>query len=902
MADTDCASESASSVYDEERVRRLFQACDADGDGYIDSHDLLAVCRELSLEDSLDELMLQLGADAQGRISYEQFLQRRLALRPEIDAIKSAHSPLPRDTSSDNSQGKLDSWEWDSGARDLSPVSRPDVLQKHNNKHSSSQSGSMEHIFKERLQQELAIQSQRYEEQLTELHSVIAELTRKLHQQRTMAIAEEDEQSDVGTSAHEGSITCPLDVSELEPTDNDRTYADDLSDTDTKLVMPESPLELPEPKLITRSQLLDDTENLIDQQNTIQLQKEVDSLKAEILSLRSQIEFNTDNNLEKNHIRRQASPKISNLDQQASNKHHPESYDEEDIINDDEFENDDKELKNNILIENKNNLENNWTSSPPQTSQILTPMNNCYIKSSSIVPIHTSCSTSGSANQNQQLILHHNNYINNKNQPRLETFKQKTISEKSELLVTQCATNTPTQAENLIGMNNQQPIAKMAERVRLRRTERPITGSEIANTGLCSTQVAEHLVSDLRSQSELQEQLAIEQRPPDEQAFETEIHRLTTKIDNLKSQNNVLSLTLTENKAHCDKLTLLCGKYESNAVALRVALGLSDRAIEAYDVLLALLETELSLDESNEESIENRKSAESVALQLLARLDENDTTMLLASPWQHNIYANTNSTQEQWTEDHETRLRAHVSRLKANRSNVEGTAVILESLHNEISPISGGGRHGTVIQDMRKLDLETAVLMQELMALREDKAELTAKVYHLEKEKIASDLKLACLETQQRAQTSALNNIRGQLADTEALLSLASQQKDRSSYSEKEHAEGVELELIQALARESRLKVRLQELVNTLEQVTKNAEARLLEGRELVADLNQANSTLVQTVDRNHKKYQARLKKLEQQMLAMVERHSVQVQTLKQRIAVLEALPSHSSGNSETSL
>lgn len=67
----------------------------------------MAVCRELSLEDSLDELMLQLGADAQGRISYEQFLQRRLALRPEIDAIKSAHSPLPRDTSSDNSQGKI---------------------------------------------------------------------------------------------------------------------------------------------------------------------------------------------------------------------------------------------------------------------------------------------------------------------------------------------------------------------------------------------------------------------------------------------------------------------------------------------------------------------------------------------------------------------------------------------------------------------------------------------------------------------------------------------------------------------------------------------------------------------------------------------------------------------------
>lgn len=45
--------------------------------------------------------MLQLGADAQGRISYEQFLERRLALRPEIDALKH----LKHDNASDNSQG-----------------------------------------------------------------------------------------------------------------------------------------------------------------------------------------------------------------------------------------------------------------------------------------------------------------------------------------------------------------------------------------------------------------------------------------------------------------------------------------------------------------------------------------------------------------------------------------------------------------------------------------------------------------------------------------------------------------------------------------------------------------------------------------------------------------------------
>lgn len=75
------------------------------------SQDLLNVCRELNLEDSLEELMKELGADENGRISYKDFLNRRLALRPEIEALRSTpHHPrettdyLP--TSSDNSLGK----------------------------------------------------------------------------------------------------------------------------------------------------------------------------------------------------------------------------------------------------------------------------------------------------------------------------------------------------------------------------------------------------------------------------------------------------------------------------------------------------------------------------------------------------------------------------------------------------------------------------------------------------------------------------------------------------------------------------------------------------------------------------------------------------------------------------
>lgn len=73
--------------------------------------------------------------------------------------------------------------------------------------------------------------------------------------------------------------------------------------------------------------------------------------------------------------------------------------------------------------------------------------------------------------------------------------------------------------------------------------------------------------------------------------YQNDITRLQKRVEQLKLQNTVLSLTLAESKQNCDKLYLLCGKYESNAVALQQALNCNDRSIEAYDCLLALLES-----------------------------------------------------------------------------------------------------------------------------------------------------------------------------------------------------------------------------------------------------------------------------------------------------------------------
>lgn len=45
----------------------------------------------------------------------------------------------------------------------------------------------------------------------------------------------------------------------------------------------------------------------------------------------------------------------------------------------------------------------------------------------------------------------------------------------------------------------------------------------------------------------------------------------------------------------------------------------------------------------------------------------------------------------------------------------------------------------------------------------------------------------------------------------------------------------------------------------------------------MVVNVNVNFSILAETVDRNNKKYQARFKKMEHQMLVMVERHTAQV-------------------------
>ncbi|XP_042894516.2 colorectal mutant cancer protein-like, partial [Parasteatoda tepidariorum] len=128
-------------------------------------------------------------------------------------------------------------------------------------------------------------------------------------------------------------------------------------------------------------------------------------------------------------------------------------------------------------------------------------------------------------------------------------------------------------------------------------------------------------------------------------------------------------------------------------------------------------------------SQENRKASENVAKHFLQKLDRSygiSSRMGAChlSPWEDlSSHSHTTSTSSsvssscdsgvEFTKVDERRLRDYIIQLKNDRSAVRTTVVELESIH--IDPIN---KDPPTIIDAQKLDLENAVLMQELMAMK----------------------------------------------------------------------------------------------------------------------------------------------------------------------------------------
>ncbi|XP_044878296.1 colorectal mutant cancer protein isoform X3 [Mauremys mutica] len=974
VSSTESSSSDTSSTGEEERMRRLFQTCDGDGDGYISRNDLLMVCRQLNMEESVAEIMHQLGADENGKISFRDFTRCRMQLVREIRkeevelSVKSDDSckkKLLRDriaswpTSSNNSLGALsgarESWEYDSGARDLqspdlqshstlqkfleyggSSMSQQAALQKlltQASNLSNSVGGSylelantlhlaalaslkgdivelnkrLQQTERERdlLEKKLAkaqceqshlmrehedVQERttlRYEERITELHSIIAELNKKIDRLQGTTIREEDEYSELRSE---------LSQSQHEANEDSRSMDQDQ----TSVSVPENQSTMVTADMDNCSDLNSELQRVLTGLENVVCGRKKSSCSLSVAEVDRHIE--------------QLTTASEHCDLAIKTVEEIEG-----VLGRDLYPN---------LSEERSRWEKELAGLREENESLTAML--C----SKEEELNRTKATMNAIREERDRLRRRVREL----QTRLQSIQATGPSSPGRLTSANRPVNPSTGELSTSSSSNDIPIAKIAERVKLSKTrsessssDRPVLGSEISTIGVSSS-VAEHLAHSLQDCSNIQEIFqtlyshgsAISESKIRE--FEVETERLNSRIEHLKSQNDLLTITLEECKSNAERMSMLVGKYESNATALRLALQYSEQCIEAYELLLALAESEQSLilgqfraagvgsvgDQTGDENITQmlkrahdcRKTAENAAKALLMKLDGScggayAITGCSVQPWESlssNSHTSTTSStasscDTEFTKEDEQRLKDYIQQLKNDRAAVKLTMLELESIH--IDPLSYDVKPRG---DSQRLDLENAVLMQELMAMKEEMAELKAQLYLLEKEKKALELKLSTREAQEQAYLVHIEHLKSEVEEQKeqkirSLSSTSSGSKDKLG---KESTDGtttpltlaelrpyndseLAAELTNALRREKKLKGRVQELVSALERLTKSSEIRHQQSAEFVNDLKRANSNLVAAYEKAKKKHQNKLKKLESQMMAMVERHETQV-------------------------
>lgn len=204
--------------------------------------------------------------------------------------------------------------------------------------------------------------------------------------------------------------------------------------------------------------------------------------------------------------------------------------------------------------------------------------------------------------------------------------------------------------------------AKLACRVKLRRThDSDSSNAPRTDDEWCAPEAAERLALDPSAHAELREALLA--------ARHHEGCAWAARCARLRAERRVLQCALARAADTAHRLYCACAVHESTSVALCCALRSADRALETYDVLLALAET------NNAPRLREREAAELVARQVLARLDAEQAApalgepLLSPGPWlqHHNQVC-----AEGWSAESEARLRAHAARLKADTVALRG--------------------------------------------------------------------------------------------------------------------------------------------------------------------------------------------------------------------------------------
>ncbi|KAL5019871.1 hypothetical protein ScPMuIL_002763 [Solemya velum] len=945
----------SSSTSEEERLRQRFNSCDRDRDGFLDGVDFITMCRELNMEDAAAEIMAQLGMESNSRISFDDFIRYRSQVMREAEQTKYIDDTgIDSDTSglakaqnnvaswptmsSDSLgaiSGKPDSVDYDSGARDLSP--EPVNLQHLMESHDPSAIQQLN---------DKVLNGSDFLELANRVSNNIG-IIRDHHGSKFYYVAD-----DTHNTRHFNTRSYKIEPrrSQMEPW-RYQTLLWRSAIVKVAMVIPE--LCSSEKTSVKEEEEYDDSD--AGQSNRSVDGGSINENKSQSVSL----DIGTDLNAELSRVVTELESAIDERKQIAGTV----ETDTSDVIGTHRVEDDGIEEKALQVCKTKEVFD--LDSLPPPLPPRLRPAtfhpppppppnefpDPAYLQEE-INSLREENSMLHDRIARQETDLNKYRAAIGSTQEEHENLKKKMQDLQLKIQTfdgssspQHSRTSTPTKSHHIkaVGersglLSDQFPVAKVAELKKLKTcsSDRQVLGSEISSQGLPNTKVAEHLVQSLQECSNIQEVVQTLYKCGNDMTdgkvkeFEIEFERFQSKIDHAKSQNDLLMLTLEESKASADRLTVLIGKYESNNTALNLALNYSDQALEAFDVLVALMESELEVMLANcraaglgsiagsfvecedqgeitsllQRAHHGRKRTEGVAKQLLHKLDRCNGIQpppTSPRPWEDlsstSRTASTSSTgsssDADFTKLDEQRLKDYLQQLKNDRAGVKMTVMELESVHVDPFENKPCKNH-----DAQRLDLENAVLMQELMALKEEKAELKAANYLMEKEKRAAELQLSGKKSQEQGYLAHIDHLKCEVKEQQQILNKDEKLKKESAggttpsvtLAELRSQDGNELaqDLAESHKREKKLKGRVQELVSALEKLSRNSETRHQQSADFVNDLKRANSALIAAFDKAKKKYQSRVKKMESQVQNVTEKYETQLRHLQQRLSAIE--------------
>ncbi|RWS16144.1 colorectal mutant cancer protein-like isoform X1, partial [Dinothrombium tinctorium] len=639
-------SESTQSTPEEEKIRRIFATCDTDGDGFITSEDILAICKQLKLDFNPEEIMHQLGANSDGRVSFDDFLKRRFELLEVSSQINSARS-------SEEDWYFTDCHYWKPLTCDENITNKFNISDR-----------------------PMSSPPDRGEADLGKSHWLTAESARE---------------SDSASHSLEASSSAKHESSSWE-------FDSGAHDLDLEQI---SLQRLIENNGISISQEKNDILEIANKFH----QSAIHSVKQELFEVTNRLQ---------------------------------------------------------LVLKERDLLEKQITALKRDQNRVMKELEkrrhrDCLRYEDRITELSTVIAElSEKLEQHNYSVFHEEDEYTNQIDVKTNNYNDDQMHSSSQF------SNLKARSDVSDFESKPSKFETMHQSERAKRSEQFIdvvyemdSRCSSAGDGSCSNNLSD---IDLSLRRFLETIESISDKKQIIEFVKLEMDKLKYKLLHTQSQLDLVNLHLEESKSNAERLTVLLGKYEANNTGLQLSISICDDCFESWKISNDLKESEMGLLLASCRAaglgklceiaflllvnISEEKDKEEIANVLKRAKDERDAAETNALQFIKKLYKTSHD--DKFSKEDEKKIIQFRNQCQTDIAAIRKSLVDVEPLHPDdlISPNSTLNS-----PSVPKYDLENVVLMQELMALKEENAELKSQIFVLEKEVNALSLQLVTDKT-----------------------------------------------------------------------------------------------------------------------------------------------------------